>query len=92
MKERVQEAVGPKKASEVTMGTFHSVASTFLRKFGSKVRILYYYVIFNIKIGISSSFKIIDESQSLKVIREVLSQQRSNDFEPRELQSRISQV
>jgi DNA helicase-2/ATP-dependent DNA helicase PcrA len=37
MKERVQEAVGGELASQVIMGTFHSIASRFLRRHGAKV-------------------------------------------------------
>eukprot|EP00047_Mylnosiga_fluctuans_P010584 m.17020 g.17020 ORF g.17020 m.17020 type:complete len:1039 (-) comp3200_c0_seq1:343-3459(-) len=79
MKERVQEAVGA-QAGHVVMGTFHSIASRFLRKHAALI-------------GLNSSFTIQDESRSLQVLREAI--QATNPsaiFQARGLMAEISQM
>lgn len=95
MKDRVQEAVGQKAASEVVMGTFHSIANTFLRKYGLKVLLsgkILCAKVTHAKIGISNSFQIYDASQSLQVVREAMNELPASSLDFATVQNTISQV
>jgi len=47
MKERVESLIGLEKSQSILMGTFHAIATNFLRKYGKEI-------------GISSNFLILD--------------------------------
>lgn len=59
MKERIAQIVGPRKARQLYMGTFHSIFIRFLREYADRL-------------GYPSSFTIYDTSDSISAIKTVL--------------------
>lgn len=79
MKERIAVMVGPKKARNIYMGTFHSVFIRFLREFAESL-------------GYPQSFTIYDTSDSISAIKSCLKELQLDDkvYKPKDVLGRIS--
>lgn len=67
MKRRVRVLVGDERATQIIMGTFHSVCARYLRKHGAAV-------------GIRPSFSVLDSSESRAVIKRILDRLKMTDI------------
>lgn len=79
MKERIMNIVGPEKARNVWMGTFHSIFAKFLRRDG-------HYL------GYKSNFTIYDQDNTRSLIRAIIREMKLDDslYKPAAIASRIS--
>ena len=79
MKTRVEQLIGPEKAEEARISTFHSTCARILRRDIEKI-------------GYSRSFTIYDDDDQQRVLKEILKQQNIDDrFLPvKEVRARIS--
>ena len=73
IKERIAKAVGP-KASDITIGTYHSFCCRLLRKYADKL-------------GYNNSFTIFDSEDSAKIIKKIID---NDDIDDKMLASYIS--
>ena len=79
MKERIAAMVGPKRASRLVMGTFHSVFIRFLREYASTL-------------GYTPTFTIYDTSDSQSAVKTCLKELGLDEkqYKPKDILSRIS--
>ena len=79
MKERISVMVGPKRASRLVMGTFHSVFIRFLREYAPSL-------------GYNPSFTIYDTSDSTSAVKTCLKELGLDEkqYKPKDILSRIS--
>jgi len=81
MKERIIRLTNIQSLSQdgLTLGTFHSIAADILRKHGNKI-------------GIPSDFFILDEKESLEIIKQSIEELKLNSqqFRPSTIQNQIS--
>ncbi len=81
MRERVIHLTNIRSLNQegITLGTFHSIAADILRKYGSKI-------------DIPSDFSILDEKESLELIRKTIEELELNSqqFRPSTIQNQIS--
>ncbi len=80
MAERVNNLVGSEIGNYPTIGTFHSIAADILRKYGEHI-------------GISPRFSILDEKQSLEIVKSGIEELGldQRQFRPSTIQNLISQ-
>ncbi len=79
MKERIAQVVGESEARNIWMGTFHSIFARILRVEADRL-------------GYSSGFSIYDQEDSLKAIRQVISEMGLDKdiYKPKQIAARIS--
>lgn len=81
MKERIASLIGPDKASQLWMGTFHSIFSRILRMNADKI-------------GFKKDFTIYDSNDSKSVIKMIVKDMDLDDkiYKPSSIQSHISNM
>jgi len=81
MKERIAQVVGPSKARNLWMGTFHSIFARILRREADKL-------------GYTPQFTIYDQEDSVKAIKQVVNDLKLDKdvYKPKQIQARISMM